>query len=168
MVLKNELFSMSRKEVSKKEKRYWLLKSEENCYSIDDFKKDRVASWTEVRNFQARNFIRDQMQKGDGVLFYHSSTLEPAVVGIGRVGSDAYSDPTAFDKKSDYFDSKSKKDAPTWFARDIIFVKKLKNPINLGFIKSHNNLKNMVVAQKGSRLSVQPVLEKHFHFFITK
>lgn len=148
-----------------KEKKYWLVKSEEECYSIDDFKKDKKTAWTEVRNFLARNFIRDGMQKGDGVLFYHSNGNPNAVVGIGKVDSDAYPDPTAFDKKSEYFDPKSTKDKVQWYSRDIAFVKKLKAPVSLEQIKRDSTLKNMVVAQRGSRLSVQPVLEKHFHFF---
>lgn len=148
-----------------KEKKYWLLKSEESCYSIDDLKKDKKTSWTEVRNFQARNFIRDDMNVGDGVLFYHSNGNPNAVVGIGKIVSRPYPDKTAFDRKSEYFDAKSVKEKPTWYAIDVAFVKKLKNPVSLTEIKRNPTLKTMVVAQIGSRLSVQPVLEKHFHSF---
>ncbi len=141
------------------------MKSEEGCYSIDDFKEDKMTSWTEVRNFQARNFIRDGMQKGDGVLFYHSNGNPNAVVGIGKIASGAYPDPTALDAKSKYYDPKSTKEKVRWCARDIAFVKKIKKPVSLMEIKRDLSLKNMMVAQVGSRLSVQPVLERHFHFF---
>jgi len=149
----------------KQEKRYWLLKSEPTCYSIDDLKHDKKAVWSGVRNYQARNFIRDGMKKGDGVLFYHSSSNPSEVVGIAKIVSNPFSDPTASNKKSEYFDPKSTVENPIWYAVEVGFVKKLQNPVTLQRIKTDNSLKNMAVAQKGSRLSVMPVLEKHFHFF---
>jgi predicted RNA-binding protein with PUA-like domain len=151
-----------------KTKQYWLLKSEEGCYSIDDFQMDKKASWTDVRNYQARNFIRDEMKRGDMILFYHSNSNPTAVVGVGKIVSDAYPDPTAFDKKSEYFDPKSKKEKPTWFARDIQFVKKLKNPVTLFQIKLDPAFKGIAVAQKGSRLSILPVSQKHFELLASK
>lgn len=147
------------------EKNYWLIKSEPGCYSIDELKSDKKTAWSGVRNYQARNFIRDGMKKGDGVLFYHSSSNPSEVVGIAKILSNPYADTTAFEKKNEHFDSKSTHDDPIWYAVDIGFVKKFIEPVTLQKIKTHNSLKNMDVAQKGSRLSVMPVLEKHFHFF---
>lgn len=149
-----------------KSKQYWLLKTEPSSYSIDDFKRDTVTSWTGVRNYQARNFIRS-MNKGDKILFYHSGGITPAVVGIGTVVTQAYPDPTQFDRKDSHFDAKSKLENPLWSTIDIKFAKKLKKPVSLPEIKAHSTLKNMPVTAVGSRLSVQPVLEKHFHFFET-
>ncbi len=149
----------------KKEKQYWLLKTEPSSYSIDDFKKEKKTSWTGVRNYQARNFIRS-MKKGDLFLFYHSGDNPPAVTGIGKVLADAYPDPTQFDTKDSHFDPKATKEKPLWSTVDVGFKQKLKEPFGLPLIKADSSLKNMMVAQRGSRLSVQPVLEKHFHFFI--
>ena len=151
-----------------KNKQHWLLKSEEGCYSIDDFKKDKKVAWTDVRNFQARNFIRDSMNKGDLILFYHSNSNPTAVVGVGKIVSDAYPDPTAFDKKNEYFDPKSKKEKPTWFARDVQFVRKLKTPVTLQQIKLDPKFSSMAVTQKGSRLSVLPVSQRHFELIVGK
>jgi len=143
-------------------KQYWLLKTEPSSYSIDDFKKDKKTAWTGIRNYQARNFIRD-MKKGEYFLFYHSGDNPPSVVGIGQIASDAYPDPTQFDKKDSHFDIKATKEKPIWYAVDVTFKKKLQTPFTLSQIKNHFSLKNMPVAQRGSRLSVQQVLEKHFH-----
>ena len=148
----------------KKEKRYWLVKTEPTSYSIDDFKRDKVTSWTGVRNYQARNFIRS-MNKGDKILFYHSGSSLPAVTGIGTVVTQAYPDPTQFDAKDSHFDAKSKLENPLWSTIDLKFTKKFKKPVTLLQIKANSTLKNMPVTAVGSRLSVQPVLEKHFHFF---
>jgi predicted RNA-binding protein with PUA-like domain len=141
---------------------YWLIKSEADCYSIDDFAKDKKTAWTGIRNYQARNFMRDKMSLDDGVLYYHSSSDPTGVVGVAKVGSKAKADLTAMNKKDDHFDPKSTKDNPIWFCVDMVFVKKFKNPITLSRIKIDPELKHMVVAQQGSRLSVQPVSEKHF------
>jgi predicted RNA-binding protein with PUA-like domain len=143
-------------------KRYWLIKSEASCYSIDDFKKDGKVPWTGVRNYQARNFMRDSMSAGDDVLFYHSSSEPNAIVGLAKVTSLAHADLSAQDKKDDHFDPKSTKENPIWMCVDMQFVKKFKNPITLAQIKFRPDLKDMVVAQKGSRLSVQPVSGGHF------
>ena len=144
---------------------YWLLKSEGSCYSIDDLKRDKVTPWTGVRNFQARNFMRDSMHVGDLILFYHSNGTEDAptgVYGLARVASQAYPDATAFDPKDEHFDPKSKKDAPTWILVDVEFMEKFNRPVSLSEIKINPKLKGMMVAQIGSRLSVQPVSENHF------
>lgn len=150
---------------------YWLLKSEGTCYSIDDLKRDKKTAWTGIRNFQARNFLRDSMKTGDLALFYHSSgtaNSPTGVYGVCKVASNPYGDPTQFDRKDDHYDPKSKKENPTWFCVDIAFVKKFKEPITLTQIKFDPQLIGMMVAQKGSRLSVQPVSEKHFKYITQK
>jgi predicted RNA-binding protein with PUA-like domain len=141
--------------------KYWLIKSEPDCYSIDDFKSDKSTSWSGIRNYQARNFMID-MKKGDLAIFYHSSANPPAAVGIAKVVREAHPDITALDKKDDHFDPKATKEKPIWQMVDFGFVKKFKNPVTLGDIKINPNLGGIMVAQQGSRLSVQPVSEKHF------
>lgn len=150
----------------KEAKNYWLLKSEPTCYSVDDWKQDKVTMWDGVRNYQARNFIKD-MKKGDEILFYHSSCAEPSVVGVGEVVGAAYPDPTAFDKKDRHYDPKSKKESPTWFVVDVRYKKKLKHAIPLGRIKDDPAFAGMKLIQKGSRLSVQPVAKKHFERLVS-
>jgi predicted RNA-binding protein with PUA-like domain len=144
---------------------YWLMKSEPEECSIDDALAAPQATvpWTGVRNYQARNFMRDAMQVGDGVLFYHSSCAEPGIVGLARVASDIYPDPTQFDPASPYFDPKSKTDAPRWLLRDVQAVKKTR-PIGLPELRATPELAEMVVLQRGSRLSITPVSEVHWRF----
>lgn len=139
-------------------KRYWLMKSEPDAFSIDDLQKVGVEPWNGVRNYQARNHMR-QMQVGDGVLFYHSSCAVPAVVGIAKVASVAYPDPTQFDPKSDYFDAKSTREEPRWSLVDVAFEHKLKRAIPLEEIKQHGDAlgEGFALTQRGSRLSVSPV-----------
>jgi len=149
-----------------KEKRYWLLKSEPSCYSIDDFARDAKTVWTGIRNYQARNFMRDQMQIGDQFFFYHSSADPTAIVGVGKITGLAKADPTALDKKDDHYDPKSTKENPIWYAPEVSFVKKCKHPIPLSALKRESALDGMVLLQTGSRLSVQPVSEKHFKFIL--
>ena len=141
---------------------YWLVKSEASCYSIDDFKKDKKTEWTGIRNYQARNFMRDSMQVGDPVLFYHSSSEPNAVVGVAKVVKAAHPDVTALDKKDDHHDPKSTKENPIWYCVDLGFVEKFKIPLTLSQIKFRNELSDMMLVQTGSRLSVQPVSEKNF------
>lgn len=141
---------------------YWLMKSEPEVFSIDDLARDRKTMWDGVRNYQARNFMRDQMQVGDFVFFYHSNAEPSGIAGIAKVASKAYADPTAFDKKDVHFDPKSKKDAPSWYLVDISFVKKFKNFLPLDEVKKIKGLEGMLLLQKGSRLSVQPVSQKHW------
>ena len=146
--------------------RYWLIKSEGECYSIDDLKADKKTSWGGVRNYQARNFMRDDMAVDDLVLFYHSlgTTEHPSgVYGVAKVASKPHPDMTQFEKKDMHFDPKAKTDAPIWYCVDMAFVKKFKTPVNLGMIKLDRNLEGMEVRRTGSRLSVQPVSEKHFN-----
>lgn len=136
--------------------RYWLMKSEPDAYSIDDLARDRTAPWTGVRNYQARNFMRDQMQKGDKVFFYHSSCDEPGIVGIAEVCKLAYPDETQFDRKSDYYDPKATRDNPRWLHVDVRFVKKTR-VVSLDELRKHKALANMRVLARGNRLSITPV-----------
>jgi len=140
---------------------YWLIKSEPDCYSNHDFKKDKKTSWSGVRNYQARNFMKI-MKKGDLALFYHSSTIPMAVVGVAKVVKEAHPDTTALNKKDDHYDSKSTKDNPIWYMVDFGFVEKFKNPVTLAQIKINPKLSGIMLAQQGSRLSVQPVSRDHF------
>jgi predicted RNA-binding protein with PUA-like domain len=144
---------------------YWLMKSEPEECSIDDALAAPGATvpWTGVRNYQARNFMRDGMQVGDGVLFYHSSCAEPGIVGLARVASDIRPDPTQFDPVSPYFDVKSKADAPRWLLRDVQALKKTRL-IGLPELRATPELAEMVVLQRGSRLSITPVNEAHWRF----
>jgi predicted RNA-binding protein with PUA-like domain len=143
---------------------YWLLKSEGDCYSIDDLKHDKTTAWTGIRNYQARNFMRDHMKKGDLALFYHSSSKPNGVYGIAKIVSTSHADETQFDKKDSHYDATSKKDDPRWACIDVAFVKKFVEPVSLEEIKHDPHLEGMMVRQQGSRLSVQPVSEKHFKY----
>lgn len=145
--------------------RYWLMKSEPDEASIDDLANapSRTLPWTGVRNYQARNFMRDSMQLGDGVLFYHSSCPEPGIAGLARVVSHAYPDPTQFDPKSDYFDPKSMRESPRWMLVDVEFVKKTPL-IALAELRKHPQLADMRVLAKGNRLSITPVTEAEWRF----
>ncbi len=145
---------------------YWLMKSEPSCYSIDDLKRDKVGMWDDVRNYQARNFMRS-MKKGDMVLFYHSTTHPIGVVGLASVHKEAYPDPTQFDAASYKFDAKSTKENPRWSAVDLKFVEKFSEPMTLAEIKNDPFFSTMTVVQRGMRLSVQPVDKKHFERICT-
>ena len=137
--------------------RYWLMKSEPDVFSIDDFARVGVEPWTGVRNYQARNFMRDGMSEGDGVLFYHSSCAVPGVAGIARVASAAYPDPTQFERKSDYFDPKSTHESPRWMHIDVRFERKLARTIALTELKAEPRLDGFALLQRGNRLSILPV-----------
>ncbi len=142
--------------------KYWLMKSEPNAYSIDDLVKDKKTHWDGVRNYQARNFMRDDMKKGDKVLFYHSNAKPTAVVGICEIVKEGYPDFTAFDPEDKHFDPKSKEDKPTWIMVDIKLESKLARPITLEEIKENPKLQNMRLVQRGNRLSVMPAEKKEF------
>lgn len=141
-------------------RRYWLLKSEPDSFSFDDLlaRPDRTTHWDGVRNYQARNSMRDDMKKGDLAFFYHSGG-EPAIAGIAEIVRAAYPDHTAFDENDSHFDPKSKREAPTWFMVDIRAVETLPRPLKLSELRGVKGLEKMVLLQKGSRLSVQPVSE---------
>jgi predicted RNA-binding protein with PUA-like domain len=136
---------------------HWLMKSEPDTFSIDDLKRKKREAWDGVRNYQARNFMRDDMRVGDAVFFYHSNCAEPGIAGIAEVASDAYPDPSQFDPKSKYFDAGSSRDNPRWMLVDVKFVKKLKRVITLDELKNHKALTDMRLLRKGNRLSVMPV-----------
>jgi len=138
--------------------RYWLMKSEPDEVSIDDLAaaKGRTMPWFGVRNYQARNFMRDQMRVRDRAFFYHSSCPEPGVAGVAEVTAQAYPDATQFDRKSPYFDPKAMRDAPRWFNVDVTFVEKLRL-VSLAELRSHPELERMRILQRGNRLSITPV-----------
>ncbi|WP_146403443.1 EVE domain-containing protein [Planctomycetes bacterium CA13] len=143
---------------------YWLMKTEPTTYSIDDLaaQADKTTCWEGVRNYQARNLLRDEIQAGDRVLFYHSACKEPAVVGTAIVSKSGYPDRFQFDKKSKYFDPKSDPDNPRWYLVDITLDEKFDAPVTLAELRETASVKEMVLLQKGSRLSVQPVKKKEF------
>ncbi|MES2686239.1 MAG: EVE domain-containing protein [Pseudomonadota bacterium] len=142
---------------------YWLMKSEPEECSVDDVlaMPDATVPWIGVRNYQARNFMRDGMRVGDGVLFYHSSCAEPGIVGIARVASTAYPDPTQFDPQSPYYDAKSKREEPRWLLVDVQVLKKIPN-ITLPALRERPELADMLVLKKGNRLSITPVEAPHW------
>lgn len=137
---------------------YWLMKSEPEAYSIDDLKRDQTEPWDGIRNYQARNFMRDEMEVGDGILFYHSNVKPPVIVGTMEVASEPYPDPTQFDPDSKYFDEKSSEEDPTWKLVDVKFVQKFDNPVTRDAIKEEESLQDMVILNR-YRLSITPVTE---------
>ena len=149
---------------SKIEKKFWLMKSEPEVFSISTLKKSKSTLWEGVRNYQARNYMMNEMQPGDLVLFYHSSCEIPGVYGFAKVSSKATPDPTQFNKKSEYYDAKATKEKPTWFCVEITFVSEFKKPLSLNEIKEDTNLKDMLVIRKGQRLSIQPVSFNDFNY----
>jgi predicted RNA-binding protein with PUA-like domain len=140
-------------------RRHWLVKSEPSTFSFDDLlaSPKRTTGWDGVRNYQARNHMRDGMKRGDLVFFYHSSTEPTAIVGVAEVAREAYPDPTALDPKHAHFDPKSRADDPSWMMVDLRAVEPLAHPVTLAELKGTKGLERMVLLQKGSRLSVQPV-----------
>ena len=138
---------------------YWLFKSEPDCFSFADLmaRPERTTDWDGVRNFQARNFLRDNIKMGDGVLFYHSSTDPPALAGVAEVVREGHADPTAFDPKADHHDPKSVSSAPTWFQVSIRGIRAFNPPITLSQLRTIPELAGMELLRKGSRLSIQPV-----------
>ena len=145
--------------------RYWLMKSEPDAYGIGDLAKDKTTAWNGVRNYQARNFMRDQMRLGDRVFFYHSNCEEPGIAGIAEVCKLAYPDTTQFDKKSKYYDAGSKPDDPRWLNVDIRFVRKTRL-VSLAELRSHKALENMRVLARGNRLSITPVDPAEWEFIM--
>ena len=149
---------------------YWLIKSEPDAYSIDDLKNapGKKDHWDGIRNYQARNFMRDDMEKGDLVLFYHSNCKEPGVVGIAEIVSGAYPDHTAFDANEKYFDPKSNPENPRWLMVDIRFVRKTRRLISLSELKTHaDQLENFALVRRGNRLSIMPVSREHWDFILS-
>jgi predicted RNA-binding protein with PUA-like domain len=144
--------------------KYWLFKTDPEDFSIEDLKKSKnqTTSWGGVRNYQARNFIRDEMKSGDEVLFYYSQSDPNAVFGLCKIVKDSYPDPTQFDPKDSHFFPSADVNNPPWYAVDIKFVKDFKKPVSLADIKANPKLKNMRLIQKGTRLSVMPVTKEEF------
>ena len=143
---------------------YWLMKSEPDVFSIDDLaaRPGQREPWDGVRNYQARNFMHDDMKKGDRVLFYHSSCAEPGVAGLARVVREAYPDATALDPESPYYDPKSSADAPRWVRVDIEFVRKFDRVLTLAELKQDPRFAGMTLLKRGNRLSIMPVAKAHF------
>ncbi len=143
--------------------KFWLMKSEPDECSIDDVlaAPGRITPWSGVRNYQARNFMRDQMKVGDGVLFYHSSCPAPGIAGIAEVASTAYTDKTQFDRKSDYYDPESKKDNPRWVNVDVRALRKTRL-VSLPELRKQKPLAKMVTLRPGNRLSITPVAKSHY------
>ena len=149
---------------------YWLIKSEPDAFSIDDLKNcpNRTDHWDGIRNYQARNFIRDDMRKGDLVLFYHSSCPQPGVVGICEIVSEAYPDHTAFDPASKYYDAGSDPEKPRWMMVDVRYKRKTKRLISLEEIKQHaDELEGFPLIRRGTRLSIMPVDMAHWDLILT-
>lgn len=143
---------------------YWLMKSEPETYSIDDLLRDKASPWEGVRNYQARNYMRDQMKIGDLALFYHSNASPPGVAGICCISKTGLPDSTALDSKSPYFDPKSTLENPIWMMVEVKFVEKFPHFVSLEELKGTNRLQDMLVLKKGMRLSVMPVEKEHFTF----
>jgi predicted RNA-binding protein with PUA-like domain len=146
--------------------RYWLMKCEPSAYTIADLERDGTTSWEGVRNFQARNFMRDQMQLDDPVLFYASNAAPSGVTGLAKIARAGYPDAFAWKKGHKYFDQGSSKDNPTWYTVDIAFVEKFPEIVSLDTLKQTKGLEKMMVTQKGSRLSVQPVTKAEYDIVV--
>ena len=150
--------------------RYWLMKSEPDTFSIDDLKKrpKRIEPWDGVRNYQARNFMRDQMQIGDQAFFYHSNCDAPGIYGVMEVACAAYPDPTQFKAKHHHYDPTAKQEEPRWFLVEMRYVRHLKKPITLDALKQHEaQLQGCAVITRGNRLSVMPVRAEHWHTILS-
>jgi predicted RNA-binding protein with PUA-like domain len=145
---------------------HWLIKSEPDVFSISDLKKVKQEPWSGVRNYQARNFMWREMQIGDLALFYHSNATPPGVVGIAKVASEPYPDPTQWDPSSEYFDEKSTEAQPRWWLVDFAFVSEFPEIVTLASLREESALEGMLLLQKGTRLSITPVLKKHFDHIV--
>ena len=148
---------------------YWLMKSEPDVFGVDHLMKlpGKTDSWDGVRNYQARNMMRDDMKKGDLVFFYHSNCKEPGIAGIMKIAREGYLDHTAFDPKQKYFDPKSDPDKPRWYMVDVKHVRKLKRVITLTELKSHTQLSDLQLVKRGNRLSIMPVTKKQWDFIVS-
>jgi predicted RNA-binding protein with PUA-like domain len=149
-------------------KSYWLFKSEPDAYSLQDLEKEpkKTAFWDGIRNYQARNLLRDTIQIGDEILFYHSRIAKPAVVGTSIVVSEAYPDPTAMDSKSNYYDPKQTLEKPIWYGVDIQYVSRFSHQLNRDDLKKIKGLENMMVLRRGMRLSIQPVTTTEWRLIV--
>ena len=147
--------------------KYWLMKSEPSVYGIGNLQRDKRTSWGGVRNYQVRNMFRDDFAKGDLAFFYHSSCDEPGIVGAMTVAGPAYPDPTQFERKSEYFDSKSRRETPTWLALDVRFKSQFGRPLSLDGLRRHPELAGMQILRRGNRLSVTPVTEAEANLILS-
>lgn len=147
-------------------KNYWLMKTEPTTYSIEDLEREGSCHWEGIRNYQARNILRDDFQVGDEVIIYHSATKIPGAAGVARVIKEAYPDFTAWDKTSDYYDKRSTPDNPVWLMVDIEHVGTFSHFVSLSEIKDNPNLDGIMVAKRGIRLSIQPVSKQHFEIIL--
>ena len=147
--------------------RYWLMKSEPGEYGIDDLKRDKQSAWFGVRNYQARNFMRDDMKVGDLAFFYHSSCPEPGIAGVCKIAKAAVPDVTQFDKKNSHFDPKSKPENPLWVCVEVAFVKKF-DLVSLAALRAAPELSEMRVLQRGNRLSITPVTDAEWVYITTR
>ncbi len=147
----------------------WLMKSEPDEFGIDDLKAcpKKTEPWDGVRNYQARNMMRDEMRKGDRIFFYHSNCAEPGIVGIANVAREGYPDPTAFDPEDKHYDPKSDPDNPRWFLVDVKYVRKTRRTISLQELKLHPELEELALVRRGNRLSVMPVSDEHWDFILS-
>ena len=146
---------------------YWLMKSEPGEYSIDDLKRDKVEPWDGVRNYQARNMMRNDMKKGDLAFMYHSNCEEIGIVGIMTIVHEGYADHTAFDQEDKHYDPKSDPENPRWFMVDVRYKRKLKRTITLAELRQHTELDGLQLLKRGNRLSVIPVSKKHWDFILS-
>lgn len=150
---------------------FWLMKSEPDAFSIDDLRDrpEQTEPWDGIRNYQARNFMRDRMRVGDRAFFYHSNCKEPGIVGIMEIASAAYPDPKQFDANSKYFDPKATLEQPRWQLVDVRYLRHLKRCIPLAELRAHDDgaLKGMRLLAKGNRLSIMPVAEEHWDFILS-
>ena len=145
---------------------FWLMKSEPETYSIDDLKEFQTDHWDGIRNYQVRNFFRDQMKIGDKAFFYHSNCKEPGIVGLMEIASEAYPDHTAFDSKEKYFDAKSDPENPRWLMLDVNYIRHTKRNITLSELRDHSSIKEMRLLQKGKRLSVIPMTKEEWEYIL--
>ena len=145
---------------------FWLMKSEPETYSIDDLKEFQTDHWDGIRNYQVRNFFRDQMKIGDKAFFYHSNCKEPGIVGLMEIASEAYPDHTAFDSKEKYFDAKSDPENPRWLMLDVNYIRHTKRNITLSELRDHSSIKEMRLLQKGNRLSVIPMTKEEWDYIL--
>lgn len=146
---------------------YWLMKSEPGEFSIDDLKHNKTEHWDGVRNYQARNMMRDQMKVGDQVFFYHSNCTDPGIVGIMKVCKTGYPDFTAFDPQDAHYDPKSDPENPRWYMVDVRYGRKLKRTITLTELKQHVRLKDMQLLKRGNRLSIMPVTKAQWDYILS-
>ncbi|MBI3773433.1 MAG: EVE domain-containing protein [Gammaproteobacteria bacterium] len=148
--------------------RYWLMKSEPDAFGIDDLasRPNQTEHWDGVRNYQARNMMRDEMRVGDQIFFYHSNCETPGIAGIARIVNAAYPDFSAWNPESKYFDPKSTPDHPRWFMVDVQLVRKLKRIISLNELKNHPAIEEMLLLRRGNRLSVMPVTNEQWQYIL--